>query len=252
MVIMGEVGTEEKFSRRKEYYARKVSEYLYKYPDNFEGFVGDQEIIRFGDKLLSERLTAGYNFATFEQFPINSKESLIFYGVYAQRTGHFGELLARMEEQKIITETDISFGVMGTKIIGYYKDEETVTKQIKMNDGSSTRTMESVEGVIIFKPKDKNQAEDIATFLLKEAPRIKGGYAEPNTRATATPELKETLVSEDGFKLAIANVYRFSAGNIVALKRESKFEESKKGWESIESLLNPELFEYIAYLGVQP
>jgi len=107
---MSEVGPEAKLSQRKEYYARKIEGSLSRWgvtketlasPNKFIDFVDDGEIIKKADELLSRKLSTGYNFATFEQFPIDSKESLIFYAVYAERTGHLGELLTRKEVLRI-------------------------------------------------------------------------------------------------------------------------------------------------------
>lgn len=127
---MNEIKPEAELSQRKEYFTKKISEYLSKYPDNFRDFVKDEKIIEFGNELLSMRLITGYNVATFEQFPINSKESLIFYGVYAQRVEHLGELLARMEQEGIIREENVSFGIRATKVFGGWEDPETVTDKI--------------------------------------------------------------------------------------------------------------------------
>lgn len=257
---MGEVGLESKFDERKEYYARKISEYLDKYPNNFKDFVGDNEIIEKGDELLSKRLSTGYNFATFEQFPINSKDSLIFYAVYAERTDHLGELLARMEQKKIIKEKNVSFGVMGTKILGDYEDKEPVVRQIEMEDGSAEPSMESMEAIVIFhldpgadKEKRMRQAARIGAFLLAEAPKIKGGFKDPNTRATATDELIKTLVvrSKRKFMQALATVYKLDKGNIIALRQELPIELDEEKLRTAESeifgsLINRELYKYLS------
>lgn len=243
--------------QRKDYYIRKASEYLDKYPSTFKEFVQNEEVIKYGDEILSRRLSSGYNVSNFNQFPLNSGESLIFYSVYVQRKEHFGELLAKMEQKKIIKEDDITFGITATKIIGEYGDPEPALGQIQMKDGEIQRTMESVEGIIIFKPTTPEQAEEAAIFLLEEAPKIPGGYIEPNTRATATPLLVERLAEGNGFKIAIANVYRFDDQNIIALKKETKFKYSqqlqdKERWNDFKNLLNPELYEYLTYAGVEP
>ncbi|MFV1917751.1 MAG: hypothetical protein ACC618_04715 [Patescibacteria group bacterium] len=239
------------FNQRKEYFTRKISEYLAAYPINFKEFVGDEEIIKFGDELLSHRLTAGYNFATLEQFPISSKDSLIFYGVYAQRTEHFGELLARMEDEGIISEESVGFGVRATKIFGKWDDPETVPGKITMKDNDSKENArESVEAVVIFRPNSADRAEDIATFLLNKAPKIEGGYEVPDIRATATDELIKALAAEDAFKIAKANIYRFDTGNVISLRQETATE--KEGWNTVNSLLNPELYEYLTISGVAP
>lgn len=260
---MSETGSEAELTQRKAYYTEKISEYLSHYPDNFEDFVGDEEIINQADQLLTRRLTTGYNFATFEQFPINSKESLIFYGIYAQRADHLGKLLARMENERIIQEDNVKYGIVGTKILGDYGDPEPKVKQIKMEDGSFEPTMESVETIVIFgltpnltEENRKRQAARIGAFLLANAPKIEGAYKDPNTRATATAELVEALVvlSEQKFVPAVANVYRFSEGNIIALKQQLpiKLEEELKKVEAeiFNNLINRELYEYLSRYGV--
>lgn len=257
---MSEIGSEESIIHRSQYYERKINRYLAEYPKSFKDFVGNEEIIKFGDEMLSRRLSTGYNFATFGQFPINSKDSLIFYAVYAERTDHLGELLARMEQRKIVEEKNVSFGVMGTKFLGDYEDEEPIVRQIEMEDGTLEPTMESVEAIVIFhlvpgadREERMKQAARIGAFLLAEAPKIKGGYKDPNTRATATDELIEALVvrSKRKFMQALANVYKLNEGNIIALKQELPIELDEEKLRAVESeifsnLINRELYKYLS------
>ncbi|MFV1917464.1 MAG: hypothetical protein ACC618_03245 [Patescibacteria group bacterium] len=266
---MGEIGPEAKFSEKKEFWKRRISEYLTEYqhlaedPKHFEKFIGEKEPIERGNELMSRHLSTGYNFATFDQFPINSKESLIFYGVYFQRIDHFAELLARMEQEDgIIGKDNVSFGIRATKLFGKWDDPETVPGKITMkDDGSEEDTRESVEGVVIFhlnpdakERERKMQAARIGVFLRAEAPRIKGRYEVPDIRATATQELKEVFVTTDEdllrMGIATANVFRFESGNMIALRQESRIKEEK--WEAYDSLVNPKLYEYLTVAGVGP
>lgn len=225
---------------------------------SFEEFVRDNEAVRFGDNLLSRRLSSGYNFASFEQFPLNSPDSLIFYGIYAQRHDHLGEVIALMERENIIKEGNVTFGIMGTKILGDYKDKEPVSRDIKMSDGSVLKTMESVEALLIFcldseasEEDRKIQAARIGAFLISRAPRILGRYKDPNTRATLTSELREALISVKGsrFKQALSNVFYFASGNLVALKQRRPLVGRDIQYDTY---INSKLFRYLTSYRVNP
>ena len=244
---MGEVKEGTRYSERKEYYTQKVSEYLSKYPQTFKDFVGNPEIVRFGDELLSRRLSTGYNFATSEQFPVRSTGPIILYSVYAQRTDHFGELLALMEQKGIIDEADVRFGVRASKILGEYEDPEPIMSKIKMRDGSVRRSVESVEGVVIFWPTSATQTIRVARFLLEEARGIKGAFVDPDARASAD---LAPFIEEIGFKKAVANVYSFEKGNIIALKQKTSL--GSEQWKDFPILLHHRLYSYLVSSEVKP
>lgn len=250
---MGEFKSEAEFTQRKEYYSKKISEALSAYPQNFKEFVKKERIIEFGNRLLRKGLSTGYNFATLEKFPIVGTEPLILYSNYIQRKTHFGELIARMEQERIIIEKDITFGVKGTKVIGNWGDPELVISEIATESGEPIQTSESVEAVAIFHPKSFSQAIDIATFLLEKARKgglpyeIEGSWSIPDTMARQ--QLSEALL-DLGFKEAIANIYNFEIGHIIALRQRTYFEA--KGWEGYPILVNGDLYDYFSAFGVGP
>ena len=168
--LMSESSADRQFFIRKDYFTQKANEAFSQHKQNFKDFVGNPKVIYFGDNLLSHRLSTGYNFATYPDFPINSKDSLILYSVYIQRRAHFGELLARMEQEKIIEENDITFGAKASKILDEYGDPELITSDLKMADGKTNKTQESADGVIIFHPPSALSAVRIARFLVEKAP----------------------------------------------------------------------------------
>lgn len=243
---MAESSAESISPEKSKYYSTKIGEYLGKYPSDFRSFVRERRAVGRGDSLLSARESTGYNFATSEQYPLMSSDSLIFYSVYAQRKDHLGAVLAKMEREKIIRERDITFGVKATKIFGDYEDAEPVVTEILMDDDTKERALESVESAIVFHPTSPKQAAEIGVFLLADAPKVPGGYVASDLRATATDELKDVLVAQNGLlKLAVANVYPYKLGNLIVLKRETSFKKNK-GWQPATSLLHPDLFEYLA------
>ena len=237
---MSEIELGDRSSQRREYYTRKVEDYLSRYPDNFVDFIGDRNIIQFGDRLLTQGLSMGYNFATSGAFPIMSDEPFITYSVYSQRVDHFGELLALMEQRKIIAESNITLGITATKIIGEYIDPEPVVSELVMKDGSRQRCVESTEGVMIFSPTSASQAVQIARFLLEEAKKIKGRYVDTDARATA---VLADLIEPLGFKRAVANVYEFEKGNIIALRQRTTFKSEL--WKDFPTLLHHRLYSYL-------
>lgn len=247
---MAESTTEGFSPERSRYYTHKMGEFLSRYPIDFTRFVENRKVIDFGDKLLFWSKSGGYNFASYDQYPLNSKDSLIFYGVYAQRARHFGKLLSKLEERDIIGEEDVTFGLMATKILGDYKDKEPVVRTMRLSSGKLERTMESVEALAIFHPGSEEQAKSIGVFLVEEAPKIPGAYIDPNIRTTVTTMLVNALVKE-GFKMAKANVYEYASGNIIALKQKTSFGKDE-GWRTIETPIHPQLYEYLVSFGVEP
>ena len=240
---MAEIGSEEYFSRKREYYAGKVERFFARHHHKFESFVEDEAIIEKGDKLLFNYESAGYNFATPIQFPILGEEALILYSNYIGRTNHFAELLARMDNEKVIDEDDFSFGVKATKVVGYWGDAEATPPAIMvMKDGKEKFISPTVEGVVLFHPRSNIHAIDIARFLLTRARKdvpfaVEGSWAIPDARARH--KLSDVLVLE-GFKRCVANIYRMDKGNLIALKQESSIRG--EGWKSYPLLINRELY----------
>lgn len=242
---MEDKNQENRIGERKEYYTNKFSKYLNKYPDNFKDFVGDTDITNLANELMSKGISTGCNVATFTEFPINSNNSLIFYGVYKQRVEHFGQLLAIMEQRKIIDESDVTFGIRGTKVLGDWNDEECIKGKLITTKGEVKETRESVEAVLVFQPSPE-KVEAIVEFLVGEAPRLDGGYEVPDIRTTATYELRQQLVENSVFKIAKANVFSFGDINLIALTPKPISRLVDKSSNALNSLLNPELFEFIS------
>ncbi len=226
----------------KAHWAKRLTDYLSGYPLNFKDFVGDPGIIKFGDSFLARYISTGYNYATNEQFRIMSQDSLVFYGMYAQRIPHLSELLATMERREIIKPENISFGIKATKIVGDYTDPEPEKSWITMADGQRKETRESIEAVITFHPTWPGHAIDIVDFLLNDTKKIEGCYADPDTRTTATRDLRAIFLSRDILKLARSNIYKFKNGNLIMLKQTSPFGGD---WDSTPTLVHPRLFEYL-------
>lgn len=132
-------------------------------------------------------------------------------------------------------------------LFGEYEDPEPAVTELKMKDGSIQKSLESVDGVAIFYPTSAAQSIRIARFLLEEAPKIKGAFMDPDARATI--DLAQ-LIEPIGFKRAVANVYEFEKGNIIALRQRSPFR--KKLWEDFPILLHHKLHTYLVSGGVKP
>ena len=250
---------------RQEYYREFLDQYLSKFTVDFSELIGNETVVNLGDQLLAKRQSGGYNFATFEQFPLNSEESIIFYGMYSQRKAHLTELLRSMEEQKIIDERNVSLGIRATKLFGSWANKECKPGKIIMEDDKSEKyTRESVEAVMIFrltsglKTRERLlQAARIVSFLLGPARKIEGTYDTPDVRTTATDELKQVFTGseEDMLRLvpAVANVLKFTKGNLIALRQETSLSTIRsEDWNSIDGLINEELFEYLTVEEVRP
>lgn len=118
-----------------------------------------------------------------------------------------------------------------------------VKSLISRDDGTTTETCESVEGVIIFHPKSLAHVKRIVDFLLGEAPKVEGGYSEPDIRVTATNEIKDFYKDSDVLQFSFANIYKFKEGNVITLTPNSEI--SEEGWENEFNLINKELFGYL-------
>jgi hypothetical protein len=244
---------------RVNYWKGKVDDYLKEYSSNFEEFIHNDSIRDFGNELLINEHSRGFNYATLEQFPLISKDNLIFYGIYIQRSEHICNLLAGMESCGIISKSNISFGIRAAKVIGDWDDPECVQDFIETQSGKKEPTRASVEAVLIFHPssEDKDKFEiqvaKIVDFLRNEAPNITGGYQIPDIRATATDELKRLLLETNIMKSAVANLYKIGSGSISTLKQESSFEKQLGGeWKSEDAMVNPELHEFLSIGNVLP
>ncbi len=250
---------ENKLIERTSYWKSRLEDYTKEYSLNFTEFINNEKAQKFGDELLEEELSRGFNFATSAQFPLISKDDLIFYGIYAQRSDHISKLLAIMEDKEIIHESDVSFGIRAAKVIGDWNDSECVQGYIQTKSGKKEPTRASTEVVLIFHPTkdDKDnfeiQVAQIVDFLRNEAPNLPGGYKIPDIRATATQDLKRLLLDTNVMKSAIVNIFDQGNGNVSTLKQESSFEKQLGGgWVSEDSMINPELHEFLKSDEVQP
>ncbi len=254
---MNETVKKSPLTARIEHYKKMYLEKVSEKPPTFQEFVGNFEIIKFGDELLNQGLSTGYNFGTEIDFPIIDEKPAIFHSNYIQRSDHFGELIARMESEEIVSEDDISFGSKGSKVLGNWGDPEAVVKTITRN-GITCKTSETVEAIVIFHPINLANAIDIATFLqnkgkIKGFPyEISGSWSVPDARAPETrhQDFVRTLL-QLGFKQCTANVYRkFSEGNIVALRQIGTIEG--EGWKKHSIIINGVLFDWLTDDVVKP
>lgn len=239
--------SKEQIGGRVDYYTGLAREYFGKYSNNFKDFVGDEETISLGDSILAEGLSTGYNFSHKDAYPLPGEPGTILYSVYSQRYAHFGEVLARMESFGIADEDTVKFYIRGTKILGDYPDPELVTSTLQMGDGSVAETLESVEGSLAFYPKDGVQAIEIAAFLIRMAPKIQGGYLDPDVRASI--DFSE-LIGDLGFKKAVANIVTLKNGDILTLRQESTI--NLDNWSSSKITVSEKLHGYLVSKLVKP
>lgn len=246
---MSDKNVESKIENRTNYYRSQLENHLKLYHidldsnDRFPDFVDNPEAIELGDKLLSNGLSTGYNFALTGEIPIDNREEIVTYSIVAQRTLHLAKVLATMEERGMISEKDVSFVIRASKIRGDYEDKELVRRSLCMKDGTPETTLESVDLTLIFKPTNAGQAIDIVLFLVNEAPKIEGGYKDPDVRASATENFKRMFLKSGILKICTANVFKFKTGNLIALRQETKYAE--EGWINSDNLTHPNLFDYL-------
>ena len=237
----------EKYAPRKSYYESLTKEAFLKYPNNFKEFVEDPDAISLGDSLLAEGLSTGYNYIRKGQYPLPEESGVILYSVYSSRYSHFGEVLANMESLDIVKKENCSFYVRGTKIIGDYSDPEPLASFLNLGGDEQIKTLESVERTVAFYPEDESKAIDIAAYLMRVAPKIAGGYLDPDVRASL--DLKD-LIGGTGFKTAVANIITLESGSIITLKQKSGID--LENWKKSKTLINSELYQYLVSKWVKP
>ena len=252
---MEDIDNEKILNERTNHHKGRIEEYLLPLHLNFENieklfgkFINNPDAIELGDKLIINGLSGGYNYALSDKFPTGQSEPLITYSIYAQRINHLASVVANIEQGiDGFTDENVTFGIKASKIRGDYKDHEPIKRQIIMKDGSVETTMESVDCVLIFKPRSIIQATLIVDFLANKAPDIEGGYIDPDLRVNATVEYKEVFIPAGTLRLGIANLYQYKKndkiGNLIALRQETHLDE--EGWDNFDNLLHPKLFEYL-------
>jgi len=245
---MNEAGNKlETDDKRFDFYLKMVERFFDQQPKTFKELVTDLEAKRAGDQLLSNGMSTGYNFAPQETFPLEDRNILIFHNNYIQRPRHFAKLLAEIEKANICSEKEVSLGLKGSKVIGYWGDKEAVKDELTRN-GKVLETSESVEGVAIFHPKTKLQALEIAGFLITRAVigaqpfEIDGSWFIPDIRVSNHPWSKKLI--SISFAPVVANIRRFRSGNIIALKTSSNI--PGKDWKSFPILVNERLKDFLS------
>ena len=211
--------------------------------------------------MIRNHQSTGYNFADQENFPFLGEVPTIFYSNYIQRTFHFSELLAKMEEKGLIIEEDITFGARATKVKGKWGDPEPVESKLIGPEGEEIVTTEFVEGIIIFTPKSEDLEQviskiiKIAEFIETRAVKredfpfqIRGSWEVPDNRIK--PVSLSVLLEKLDFRSAVSNFLGFDRGNLIALKQKSTFDE--EGWKNSPVLVNQKLYSYLADGDVLP
>lgn len=161
--------------QRIRYYQNRAERLLRRYGTDFTHFIHEHDLLLdSGEDKLKTYETTGYNILLdAKDMKMASKKPLIFYGNYVARTRHFGLLLATMEQESVITQDRVRFGVRGAKVLwnpawGDVPTELAQTGTIhRITPGggiSEHATLQSVEIVVTFSPKSKDQAIDIAHF----------------------------------------------------------------------------------------
>ena len=142
-VKSGNMESPERMKDRVNYYTGLAREYYSQYPTSLKDFVNDKEAMLLGDDILTEGLSTGYNFV-YEDYPLPSESGVILYSVYSQRYKHFGTVLAKMENLRIVNENSFKLFTRGTKIAGNYTDPELEKSHLQSVDGQVIDTLESV------------------------------------------------------------------------------------------------------------
>lgn len=249
------------------YYESQAQKLLDNNGREFHEFIkGHEELEKEGDRLICLGEGTGYNIIlTDEDMPLTSKKDLVFYNNYIGRPHHFGLLLANMEAKGIITPDIVRFGKKATKVLygGWEIDEDNEFKEVITFDDNGTNISKEVERtvemVVIFSPKTKEQAVDIADFLLRRTDAdypelcIDGGWFVPDIRATISLASVLILPGISDFRQVIANIHEANGAKLVVLRQETKLDQvglagniEKERWKSNKTTQNEKLARYLA------
>lgn len=253
---------------RIAFYEGRAQEILDANSREFHEFIkGHERLEEEGNKLICLEKGMGYNIILAERdMPLTSKRDLIFYNNYIGRPHHFGLLLANMETKGIITPGIVRFGKKATKVLydGSWdldpKDEfeETISYTDETGIVSHKNVYRTVETVVIFSPRSKMQAAEIASFLVKNTEKrdvfghIHGSWKVPDIRATVS--LAKVLIQPGmtDFRLVIANVWEKNGAQLIVLRQKTKFDQENQKkiggvfWKSKGSTQNEKLAHYLA------
>lgn len=184
--------------------------------NNFADFVeGNESLVEIGNTLLTaikQPKSSGYNILqSQEAMDITSNEPLVFYNNYITNGRHFGLLLSKLEQEKIITEDKLSFGVKAT-IVKYDPIEDVgwsidSTRLISL-PSTTLKGYPSVEAVVAFKPRDEDQAVQIANRIYEltkqgEPEALPGSWEVNDIRMTSP---LQGLLRSDFFETIRTNI----------------------------------------------
>lgn len=247
---------------RTRYYQNHAERLLRRHGVDFARFTaGYEQLVTLGEERLRAFETTGYNILhSANDMPMASRRRLLFYGNYIARTRHFGLLLATMEEEGIITPSQVRFGVRAATVLYKFAWGEVspdlaqtgIVQRINPQEEVSEHgVMRSVETVITFSSNNSGQARAIAGFLKERAKCGQPGAIEesnfdPDIRATAS--LRGVLPESD-FPTVSANIRSLGKAQVIALRHRASF---GKPWQTIALEANTELAGYLAEEGVSP
>lgn len=226
-------------------YKEQAETLLKQYGKDFDRFTENLgHLIEEGDSLiLNEKVTAYNILLSKKDMDLASEELLIFYNNYIGMPEHFGELIAEMINEEIISEDQVRLGKKAskTKFTGKWKPDPEHEKLDWVEGKDETgkiqkkRVSKTVETVLIFTPKDDDQANLIADKLDEKV-----GWVFPDIRATIS--LRDAL-SKQGFQEVVANIRGLDKTQLIALHEFQKFDRPYTP-ESI--MANPDLVTFIA------
>jgi len=250
---------------RVKFYEDQARKLLDAYGREFHEFIkGHEELEQEGDKVICLGEGTGYNIILAEEdMPLTSGKDLIFYNNYIGRPHHFGLLLAGMEAKEIIIPDIVRFGKKATKVLydGSWtlNPDDEFEEEITYIDADGTthkrRVNRTVETVVVFSPKSKTQAFQIADYLLDrvdatQAKAIEGSWGTPDIRATVS--LRSVLVRPSmDFVTVISNILENGDSRLVILRQKKRFDRKGQNpnrltnWKSKETPQNRKLAEYL-------
>ncbi len=227
--------------------ARKYSE---EYGILFRNFIEDLGLLRRrGDYRIRRVEATGYNILrTISAMDLQSDRRILFYSNGINNIHHFALLLAELEDEGLIDENEVSFGVKSSSVITRKlgeplkwqpTSERFILRTHKDGEIDVVGVQDTIELVLAVTIRDKVVDEDHAiklanffndrtthdssTYIGQAA--IEGSWEVPDVRATNN--LAEDLIKNADYISIVANMSDMGTARLIVLRDETMFRRAK-------------------------
>jgi len=159
----------------------------------------------------------------------------------------------------LITEKQIKLSKKASKVIyGNWEGVGSTEDQYKLrrSNGSVVIIDKSVEIVIVFKPRNDRNAEDILRFLYdcthsEGQDSVPGSWDIPDIRATSSLISKVSPGMIDLYPKIKSNILSQDTSRLIILKKTSELRGDGRNWKSVDTLQNNTLVKFLTGFDVE-